>query len=89
MGSYSFGKTVDVDFEQALERVRQELAKEGFGLLSDIDVAATLKKKLGMEMPAYRILGACNPQFAHRALEAEPENQHAAALQRRRSQGGR
>ncbi len=73
MGSYSFGKTVDMDFEQALERVTQALAKEGFGLLSDIDVTATLKKKLGMEMPAYRILGACNPQFAHRALEAEPE----------------
>ena len=73
MGSYSFGKTVDMDFEQALERVTQALAKEGFGLLSDIDVTATLKKKLGMEMPAYRILGACNPQFAHRALQAEPE----------------
>lgn len=73
MSKYSFGKTVDTEFEPTLERVTQALAKEGFGVLSDIDVAATLKKKLGLEMPAYRILGACNPQFAHRALEAEPQ----------------
>lgn len=72
MSSYSFGKTVDSGFEQTLERVTQALAKEGFGVLSDIDVAATLKKKLGLEVTPYRILGACNPQFAHRALEAEP-----------------
>lgn len=70
---YSFGRTIDAGYEQAIERVTQALAKEGFGVLSDIDVAGTLKKKLGLEMPAYRILGACNPQFAHRALEAEPE----------------
>lgn len=70
---YAFGKTIDTDFEQAIARVTQALAKEGFGVLSDIDVAATLKKKLGLEVPAYRILGACNPQFAHRVLEAEPE----------------
>ena len=73
MSKYSFGRTVDGSLEQALERVTQALAKEGFGVLSDIDVAATLKKKLGLDMPPYRILGACNPQFAHRALEAEPE----------------
>jgi len=73
MSKYSFGKTVDSGFEQALERVTQALTKEGFGVLSDIDVAATLKKKLGLEMPPYRILGACNPQFAHRALELEPQ----------------
>lgn len=70
---YSFGKTLDTGFQQTIERVTQALAKEGFGVLSDIDVAATLKKKLGVDSPAYRILGACNPQFAHRALEAEPE----------------
>ena len=70
---YAFGKTLDTGFEQTIERVTQALSKEGFGVLSDIDVAATLKKKLGLDMPAYRILGACNPQFAHRALEAEPQ----------------
>ncbi len=70
---YSFGRTLDAGFEQTIERVTQALGKEGFGILSDIDVAATLKKKLGLDVPAYRILGACNPQFAHRALEAEPQ----------------
>ena len=70
---YSFGKTLDAGFEQTIERVTQALGREGFGILSDIDVAATLKKKLGLDVPAYRILGACNPQFAHRALEAEPQ----------------
>ena len=72
-GNYTFGKTVEYGFEQALERVTQELAKEGFGVLTEIDVAATLKKKLGKDMPPYKILGACNPQFAHRAIEAEPQ----------------
>jgi uncharacterized protein (DUF302 family) len=71
--TYAFGKTVGTDVSQTIERVTQALAKEGFGILSDIDVAGTLKKKLGLDLPAYRILGACNPQFAHRALEAEPE----------------
>jgi uncharacterized protein (DUF302 family) len=71
--AYAFGKTVGTDVSQTIERVTQALAKEGFGILSDIDVAGTLKKKLGLDVPAYRILGACNPQFAHRAIEAEPE----------------
>jgi len=73
VSKYSFGKTVDGGFDQTIERVTQALAKEGFGILSDIDVAGTLKKKLGLEVPPYRILGACNPQFAHKALEAEPQ----------------
>lgn len=71
--NYAFGKTVDTGFQQTVERVTSALGKEGFGVLTEIDVAATLKKKLGVDVPAYRILGACNPQFAHRALEAEPE----------------
>src|SRR3972149_5121857 len=70
---YAFGKAVDMTYEQALERVTQALAKEGFGVLTEIDVAATLKKKLGKDMPPYKILGACNPPLAHRALEAEPQ----------------
>ncbi|MCX7116779.1 MAG: DUF302 domain-containing protein [Legionellales bacterium] len=70
--AYGFGKTVNYTFEHAVVRVTEELQKEGFGVLTDIDVAATLKKKLNNEIPPYRILGACNPQLAHQALQAEP-----------------
>ena len=73
MSNYAFGKTTKLEFDQAIRRVTEELAKEGFGVLTDIDVSATLKKKLGLDTPPYRILGACNPQFAHKALEAEPQ----------------
>jgi uncharacterized protein (DUF302 family) len=72
-GGYAFGKTVKLAYDEAVGRATEALAKEGFGILTEIDVAATLKKKLGRDMPPYRILGACNPQFAHRALEAEPQ----------------
>ena len=73
MSKYAFGKKVDMGFDQAVAAVTQALSKEGFGVLTEIDVAATLKKKLGLERPPYKILGACNPQFAARALEAEPQ----------------
>ena len=69
---YGFGKRVNISFDQAVERVMQELQNESFGVLADIDVAATLQKKLGHSMPPYRILGACNPSLAQQALSAEP-----------------
>ena len=71
--SYAFGKTVALTHDEAVARVTEALAKEGFGVLTEIDVAATLKKKLGRDIPPYRILGACNPQFAHAALQLEPQ----------------
>ena len=68
---YYFEKTTDCAFEEAVEKVTEELKKEGFGVLTEIDVQATLKKKLNVDFRKYRILGACNPPFAHRALQAE------------------
>ena len=70
--NYGFGKTVSCAFDEAIQRVTAALQTEGFGILSDVDVAATLKKKLNADMPAYRILGACNPALAQRAIQAEP-----------------
>lgn len=70
--NYGFGKDVAGSFDEVLSRVTQALQGQGFGVLSDIDVAATLKKKLDVDMPPYRILGACNPPLARRAIEAEP-----------------
>lgn len=71
-GKYGFGKDAPGAFDAVLERVTAALQGQGFGILSDIDVAATLKKKLDVDMPPYRILGACNPPLARRALEADP-----------------
>lgn len=70
---YALARTVDLPFEEADRRVREELQKEGFGVLTEIDVAATLKKKLDVDIPRYEILGACAPQLAHRAIQAEPD----------------
>ena len=71
--NFGFGKPVDGNFDDAVETVTEELKNEGFGVLSEIDVAATLKKKLDEDMPPYRILGACNPSLAHQAVNAVPE----------------
>jgi len=71
--TYGMGKVVPLAFDEAVERTRVALQQEGFGVLCDIDVAATLKAKLGIERDGYVILGACNPPLAHKALEAEQE----------------
>jgi len=69
--SYYFVKTIEDSFETALEKVTDSLSKEGFGVLTEIDVKATLKKKLDVDFRKYKILGACNPPFAYQALKAE------------------
>ncbi len=69
--SYYLSRTVAAGFDEAVQRVTAALKEEGFGVLTDIDVQATLKAKVGADMPPYRILGACNPSFAHQALQVE------------------
>lgn len=69
--SYYFSKIVDDGFDEAIERVTARLADAGFGVLTTIDVSATLKKKIDVDFQRYTILGACNPGFAHKALQAE------------------
>lgn len=69
--SYYFNKTIALDFESVKKNVIAELEKEGFGILTEVDVQATFKKKLDIDFRKYQILGACSPKFAHKAIEAE------------------
>jgi uncharacterized protein (DUF302 family) len=71
--TYTLSASTEAPFEEAVERVKEELKAQGFGVLCEIDVQATLREKLGVEQEPYLILGACNPPLAHRALSVEPE----------------
>jgi uncharacterized protein (DUF302 family) len=71
--SYGFSRTVSLSYESAIEKVTEELKKEGFGILTTIDVKETLKKKLNVDFNKYVILGACNPPLAYQALQAEEQ----------------
>jgi uncharacterized protein (DUF302 family) len=71
--SYGFSKVVNLGYDEAIEKVTDELKKEGFGVLTEIDVKATLKKKLDVDFKPYKILGACNPPFAYKALQSEEQ----------------
>lgn len=68
---YYFNKTLNIPFDAAVDRVTEELKKEGFGIMTEIDVKEALKKKLDVDFRRYRILGACNPSFAYKALQVE------------------
>lgn len=71
--SYAIGRSVALPYDKAVERIRATLAEQGFGVLTEIDVRATLKKKLDVDFKRYIILGACNPPLAHRAIEFDPD----------------
>ena len=71
--NYGFSKVVNLSYEEAIEKVTEELKKEGFGVLTEIDVKETLKKKLDVDFKPYKILGACNPPFAYKALQSEEQ----------------
>ena len=71
--SYYFSKNVDYSFDEAIDKITAELKEEGFGILTEIDVKATLKNKIDVDFRNYKILGACNPPFAHKALQAESQ----------------
>lgn len=73
MSTYGYTKQINTSYEQAVERVKETLAAQGFGVLSEIDVKKTLHEKTGAETEPYVILGACNPTYAHKALQAEHE----------------
>ncbi len=69
--SYYFSKTLEISFDEALMKVTEELKKEGFGILTEIDVKETMKKKMDVDFRKYKILGACNPPLAHKAIQTE------------------
>ena len=71
--NYGFSKVVNLGYDKAIEKVTEELKKEGFGILTEIDVKETLKKKLDVDFKLYKILGACNPPFAYKALQSEEQ----------------
>ncbi len=70
---YGFSRVLDLTFEKAVEKIIDELKNEGFGVLTEIDVKETMKKKLNLDFKNYKILGTCNPSIAHKALQAEEE----------------
>jgi len=73
LSNYSFGGQTNLSFNEAINKITAALKEEGFGVLTEIDAQKVLKEKLGIERRPYKILGACNPNFAHRAIDMEPE----------------
>jgi uncharacterized protein (DUF302 family) len=73
LSNYSFGGETDINFDEVIRKVTEYLKQEGFGVLTEIDAKKVLKEKLGLERKPYKILGACNPHFAHKAIDIEPE----------------
>jgi uncharacterized protein (DUF302 family) len=73
LSNYSFGGETDLSFDEAVKKVTESMKEQGFGILTEIDAKKVLKEKLGLDRKPYKILGACNPQFAHKAIDMEPE----------------
>lgn len=73
LSNYSFGGETELSFDEAVKRVTESMKEQGFGILTEIDAKKVLKEKLGLDRKPYKILGACNPQFAHKAIDMEPD----------------
>ncbi len=73
LSNYSFGGETELGFDEAIKKVTESMKEQGFGVLTEIDAKKVLKEKLGLDRRPYKILGACNPQFAHKAIDMEPE----------------